>query len=302
MQVDSYMGVTFFDASGKLLGILSVMHSDPIVDPEMAKMILEIFAKYAGSALERKKISDRLRTSHQNLETINEELRDFVHIASHDLQEPLRKIISFGDLIKLHSKAIDEKDIYYLQKIENSSRRLKNLIDDLVSFSTLDSYQIRKMEPVDLKDVVSQVLLDLEASIEKSGAKVKLFDLPVLEGNQFQLFHLFQNIISNSIKYCKKDEPPSIAIKGQAIDLPERGYKITIIDHGIGFDEKYLDRIFKPFQRLHHADEFEGTGMGLAICKKIVDQHGGMISANSKLQEGATFIIELPKKQEQMSD
>jgi light-regulated signal transduction histidine kinase (bacteriophytochrome) len=158
------------------------------------------------------------------------------------------------------------------------------------------------MEPVDLKDVVSQVLLDLEASIEKSGAKVKLFDLPVLEGNQFQLFHLFQNIISNSIKYCKKDEPPSIAIKGQAIDLPERGYKITIIDHGIGFDEKYLDRIFKPFQRLHHADEFEGTGMGLAICKKIVDQHGGMISANSKLQEGATFIIELPKKQEQMSD
>ncbi len=302
LQVEGYMGVTFFDALEKPLGVLSVMHSGPIEDPEMAQMILEIFSKYAGSALERKKISDRLKKSHKNLEAINEELRDFVHIASHDLQEPLRKIISFGDLIKSHSKSIDEKDIYYLQRMENSSQRLQSLINDLVSFSTLDSHQIRKMEPIDLNDVVSQVLHDLETSIENSGVKVVLIDLPVLEGNQFQLFHLFQNLISNSIKYCSKDSPPSITIRGTAINLPQEFYRVTINDNGIGFDEKYLDRIFKPFQRLHRADEFEGTGMGLAICKKIVDHHGGSISANSKLQVGTTFIIELPKKQEQMND
>ena len=300
LNVDSYMGVSFFDGSGKPLGLLSVMHTQPIKEPETAQMILEIFAKYAGSALERKRISDKLQESHKTLESTNEELRDFVHIASHDLQEPLRKIIAFGDIIKSRSHAIDKKDIYYLSRIEKSSRRLQNLIEDLVSFSTLDSSTLRQMEKLDLNDVVQQVLMDLEILIEESNATVEVIDLPVIEGNRFQMFHLFQNLISNALKYRREGEALSIAIKGKTVTSKDGYCKITIMDNGIGFDEKYLDRIFKPFQRLHRASEFEGTGMGLAICKKIVDQHNGTITAASKQQVGATFTIELPLNHEKV--
>ncbi len=298
LKVDSYMGVPFFDVSGKSLGLLSVMHSEPIKDPEMAQMILEVFAKYAGSALERKKITDKLQRSYKNLKETNEELRDFVHIASHDLQEPLRKIISFGDLLKSRSKTIDEKDIYYLSRMENSSQRLQSLVEDLVNYSTLDSAQTRKMEQLDLNDVIQQVLTDLEISIEQSNAKVKVVDLPVIEANRFQMFHLFQNLISNALKYHRDEELPSLTISGKTV-ASQNGYcKIHVTDNGIGFEEKYLDRIFKPFQRLHTSSEFGGTGMGLAICKKIIDKHNGTITAKSKLQEGTIFIIELPVKQE----
>jgi light-regulated signal transduction histidine kinase (bacteriophytochrome) len=278
------------------------MHSESIEDPEMAQMVLEIFAKYAGSALERKKITDKLQRSYKNLEESNEELRDFVHIASHDLQEPLRKIISFGDLIKSRSKTIDEKDIYYLSRMENSSQRLQSLIEDLVNYSTLDSAQAREMEQLDLSDAVQQVLVDLEISIEQLNAKVNIIGLPVIEANRFQMFHLFQNLISNALKYHREEEPPSLTINGKTV-ASQNGYcRITVADNGIGFEEKYLDRIFKPFQRLHASTQFEGTGIGLAICKKIVDKHNGTITAKSKLQNGTTFIIELPVTQEKEND
>ena len=302
LKVDSYMGVPFFDVSGKLLGLLSVMHSKPIKDPEIAQMILEIFAKYAGSALERKKITDMLQRSYKNLKETNEELQDFVHIASHDLQEPLRKIISFGDLIRSRSNTIDEKDIYYLGRMENSSRRLQSLVEDLVNYSTLDSAQARKMEQLDLSDVVQQVLIDLEISIEQSNAKVKIVDLPVIEANRFQMFHLFQNLISNGLKYHREEEPPSLTISGEIVASKSGYCRIDIADNGIGFEEKYLDRIFKPFQRLHASSQFEGTGMGLAICKKIIDKHNGTITAKTKPPSGTTFIIELPVKQEKKDD
>ncbi len=298
LKVNNYMGVPFFDISGKPLGHLAVMHSEPIEDPEMAQMILEIFAKYAGSALERKKITDKLQMSNKNLEEINEELRDFVHIASHDLQEPLRKIISFGELIRSRTKTIDEKDIYYLSRMENSSRRLQSLVEDLVSYSTLDSAQARKMEQLDLGNVVQQVLVNLENLIEQSNAKIEILGLPVIEANRFQMFHLFQNLISNALKYHREKEPPSLTISGKIV-ASQKGYcRIDIADNGIGFEEKYLDRIFKPFQRLHRSSEFEGTGMGLAICKKIIDKHKGTITAENKPPSGTTFIIELPVKQE----
>ena len=278
------------------------MHSESIEDPEMAQMVLEIFAKYAGSALERKKITDKLQRSYKNLEETNEELRVFVHIASHDLQEPLRKIISFGDLIRSRSKTIDEKDIHYLQRMENSSLRLQSLVEDLVNYSTLDSAQARKMELLDLNDVVQQVLMDLEISIEQSNAKVNIVDLPVIEANKFQMFHLFQNLISNALKYHREEEPPSLTISGKTV-ASQIGYcRINITDNGIGFEEKYLDRIFKPFQRLHTSTQFEGTGMGLAICKKIIDKHNGTITAEGELPSGTTFIIELPVKQEKGDD
>ena len=242
------------------------------------------------------------KATEKELEKTNEELRDFVHIASHDLQEPLRKIISFGDLIRSRSNTIDEKDIFYLSRMENSSQRLQSLVEDLVNYSTLDSAQARKMEKLDLKDVVQQVLMDLEISIEQSNAKVNIIDLPVIEANRFQMFHLFQNLISNALKYHREDEPPSLTISGKIVDS-QKGYcRISIADNGIGFEEKYLDRIFKPFQRLHASSQFEGTGMGLAICKKIIDKHNGTITAEAKPQSGTTFIIELPVKQGNRDD
>jgi PAS domain S-box-containing protein len=232
------------------------------------------------------------------LERTNEELRDFVHIASHDLQEPLRKIISFGDLIRSRSKTIDEKDIYYLNRMEHSSLRLQNLVEDLVNYSTLDSAQARKVEQLDLNDVVQQVLMDLEIAIEQSKAKVNIVDLPVIEANKFQIFHLFQNLVSNALKYHREEEPPSLTIIRKTV-ASRKGYcRIDIADNGIGFEEKYLDRIFKPFQRLHASSEFEGTGMGLTICKKIIDNHNGTITAEANPPNGTTFIIELPVKQD----
>jgi signal transduction histidine kinase len=177
---------------------------------------------------------------------------------------------------------------------------LQNLIEDLVSFSTLDSSTLRQMEKLDLNDVVQQVLMDLEILIEESNATVEVIDLPVIEGNRFQMFHLFQNLISNALKYRREGEALSIAIKGKTVTSKDGYCKITIMDNGIEFDEIYLDRIFKPFQRLHRASEFEGTGMGLAICKKIVDQHNGTITAASKQQVGATFTIELPLNHEKV--
>ncbi|MBC8283907.1 MAG: PAS domain S-box protein [Nitrospinae bacterium] len=300
LKASSYMGVAFFDASEKPLGLLSVLHSGPIEDQEMAQMILEIFAKYAGSALERKKITDKLQKSYKNLETTNEELRDFVHIASHDLQEPLRKIISFGDLIKSNHPTIDDQNIFYLDRMEHSSRRLQSLVNDLVDFSTLDSALARKIELLDLSEVVSEVLMDFDVLIEQSNAQLKTINLPVLEGNRFQMSHLFQNLIGNALKYRQEGNRPSITIKSEEVDLKSGFHTISITDNGIGFDEKYLDRIFKPFQRLHRADEFEGTGMGLAICKKIIEQHNGTITAKSQLQKGTTFRLQFPFKQERV--
>ena len=238
----------------------------------------------------------------KKLEETNEELRDFVHIASHDLQEPLRKIISFGDLIRARSKTIDEKDIYYLSRMEHASQRLQSLVEDLVNYSTLDSAQARKVEQLDLSNVVQQVLMDLEISIEQSNAKLNITDLPVIEANKFQMFHLFQNLISNALKYHREEEPPSIIISGKTV-ASQKGYcRIDIADNGIGFEEKYLDRIFKPFQRLHTSSQFEGTGMGLAICKKAVGKHNGTITAEANLPNGTIFIIELPVKQEKGDD
>jgi PAS domain S-box-containing protein len=236
----------------------------------------------------------------KKLEETNEELRDFVHIASHDLQEPLRKIISFGDLLKSRSNTVDDKDIYYLSRMENSSRRLQTLVEDLVNYSTLDSAQARKMEQLDLNDVVQQVLTDLEISIEQSNAKVKIEDLPVIEANRFQMFHLFQNLISNALKYHQEEEPPSLTICRKKVASQDGYCRIAVADNGIGFEKKYLDRIFKPFQRLHTSSQFEGTGMGLAICKKIIDRHNGTITAEDNPSSGTTFIIELPVKQEKI--
>ncbi len=298
--VDNYMSMPFFDAAGKPLGHLGVMCAKPLEDHETVQTILKIFAQYAGSALDRKRIADNLKASYHKLEVSNDELRDFVHIASHDLQEPLRKIISFGDLLKWSSNTLDEEGTFFLERMKNATRRLQSLLSDLVKFSTLDASVNERMDPVKLASIIQQVIIDLEILIKETNTKIEIGDLPIIDGNSFHLLRLFQNLLSNAIKYGREGVAPKIKIF-DTTPAHSKYCEINIQDNGIGFDEKYIDRIFKPFQRLHRIDQFGGTGMGLAICKKIVDRHNGTITAKSVSQKGTTFTLRLPIKQTRKS-
>lgn len=264
---------------------------------------------------DQKNSEQELLLKTQKLEASNIELQKFAFVASHDLREPLRKIIAFGSMLEREYKdTLGEKGNMYLQKMTGASLRMQKLIDDILDFSKL-TVNTQTFEPVELDDVIAHVLSDMEVAITKSGAVIKVDRLPVIEGNESQLGQLFQNLVSNAIKFCKPGEAPQIHISDGIVtsaDLPadlvnSSRYtlvpgrlfcRILVEDKGIGFDESFLDKIFLIFQRLHDRSEYEGTGVGLAVCKKVVDLHNGYITAHSKLGEGATFAIFLPLKQE----
>ena len=234
-----------------------------------------------------------LKRAIENLTRSNKELENFAYVASHDLQEPLRKIQAFSDrLMSKYLDVIDDHGKEYITRMHQSAERMQVLINDLLAFSRLTT-QVRSFETIDLNMVFKNVLNDLEINIEKTGAKIETGRLPVIEGDEIQMSQLFLNLLSNSLKFRFPDRPPVIKIN--AVEN-RKFYQITVTDNGIGFDEKYLERIFVIFQRLHNRSEFEGTGIGLAMCKKIVERHNGSITASSKPDMGATFIIELPKK------
>lgn len=251
----------------------------------------------------------------QKLEASNVELQKFAFVASHDLREPLRKIITFGSMLEREYKdTLGEKGNLYLQKMTGASLRMQKLIDDILDFSKL-TVNTREYAKVQLGTVISGVLSDMEVAITKSHANIEVAALPEIEANASQLGQLFQNLISNAIKFSKPGEAPDIHIYSRqvsAFNLPpefvkenqlhlalnKRYCQVSIEDKGIGFDESYLDKIFLIFQRLHDRAEYEGTGVGLAICKKVVDLHNGYITAYSRQGEGATFIIFLPLQQD----
>ncbi len=227
------------------------------------------------------------------LEQANTELEEFAHVASHDLQEPLRKIQAFGDrLNSRYHDALDERGSDYLQRMQNAAARMQRLIDDLLAYSRLTT-KAYPFAPVDLAEVTQGVVSDLEVRIEQTGGRVEVGDMPTIDADPTQMRQLLQNLISNGLKFHKK-EPPVVKVHAKLLG---EVCQMIVEDNGIGFDEKYLDRIFTIFQRLHGRLEYEGTGIGLAICRKIVERHGGSITAESKLGEGATFIIALPVKQ-----
>ncbi|HSU50285.1 MAG TPA: response regulator [Segetibacter sp.] len=241
-----------------------------------------------------------------HLKATNEELDRFAYVASHDLQEPLRKIQLFTDKLFVKNVELSPELQTYLQKISRASKRMQQLINDLLKFSrhTEDN---QNFEETNLNEVINDVISDFEGDIEKRNAKVTVEHLPTIHAIPSQIRQLFQNIISNSIKFCKAGATPEIhirtrAVKGANLPLVDRKlfentyYQIFIRDNGIGFDSKYADEIFVVFKRLHTYTEFEGTGIGLSICKKIVEKHKGFITAQSALNEGSTFIITLPEK------
>lgn len=246
---------------------------------------------------ERKQSAQALEHKAEELARSNAELEQFAFVASHDLQEPLRKIRAFGDRLKMKcASVLPTEGADYLDRMQNASARMQTLINDLLTFSRV----ISRTEPfvtVDLAQVTREVLSDLEVRIEKTRATVEVGDLPKIDADPMQMRQLIQNLIGNALKFHPPDAKPRVKVNAETIagDFGEGPVcKLTIQDNGIGFDEKYLDKIFAVFQRLHGRQEYEGTGIGLAVCRRIVDRHKGTITAASKPGEGATFIIKLP--------
>jgi signal transduction histidine kinase len=260
--------------------------------------------RLAAEVAERQRAEEVVRQTAQELARSNAELEQFAYVASHDLQEPLRKVQAFGDLLATEAgPALAGSGSLYLQRMQDAARRMQGLINDLLTFSRVTS-QARPFVPVDLTQVAREVVSDLEARLRASGGRVEIGDLPPLEGDPMQLRQLLQNLIGNALKFHRPDVPPVVAVRGRTVtngagaSLPgtpgELLGEITVQDNGIGFDEKYLGRLFRPFQRLHGRGQYEGTGMGLAICRKIVERHGGHLTAQAAPDRGATFTALLP--------
>lgn len=252
---------------------------------------------------DRKEGEEQLARYAEELKRSNMALQDFAGIASHDLQEPLRKIITFADRLRSScSHSLDDRGHDYLKRLEKATLRMKAFINDLLEFSRITT-TATPFEVTDLGALVSEVLNDLETRIALSGGCVEVGELNAIDADPFQMRQLFLNLIGNALKFHKKGEKPVVKISARA--NREQGIcEIVVEDNGVGFEEKYLERIFRPFERLHGRSDYEGSGMGLAICDKIVERHGGKISAQSKPGQGASFIITLPikrKNQEQTS-
>lgn len=268
--------------------------------------LTDIHEQKSLSELLERKVADRTRElleMNRELEISNNDLQQFASVASHDLKEPLRKIQMFGNIIR-DREQLNERTRKYLDKILQSSERMSNLITDLLSFARLSEAEI--FEPTNINAIIDGIVVDLELLIAEKSARIKVDPIPEVEAVPGLMRQLFQNVISNALKFTKPGVPPHISITAEITDEPyidraphpDGNYcRITVKDNGIGFDEQFAGKIFTIFQRLNPREEYEGTGIGLAIAKKIVDKHNGSITARSRPGEGASFIILLPLQQ-----
>jgi len=251
----------------------------------------------AKDLTERKAAEERLARS-------NRELQDFASIASHDLQEPLRKVQVFGDRLSAKcAEQLGEEGRDYLDRMQKAITRMQTFINDLLTYSRVTS-KAMPFEPVDLGKIAGEVVSDLEIRIEQAGGKVDIGPLPVLEADPLQMRQLLQNLIANALKFHRPGAAPMVRVEAEnetgPTDPSHPGpvCRLAVRDNGIGFEQKHADRIFKIFERLHGRDEYEGTGIGLAVCRKIAERHGGRITAEGVPNQGATFIVELPMTHE----
>lgn len=247
-------------------------------------------------------LNRKLLTNIADLENANKNLERFAFMASHDLQEPLRKIRMFSDRLYQRHKDVQD-DVDLITRIQRAAERTQALIADILSFSKLTA-EPGDFTSVNLNDTLHELLTDLSEEIREKNAEITVENLPTLYASQRLMRPLFQNLITNALKYRKLDIKPVIKIRSDSMtDVPPNGksganryFRIYVEDNGIGFEQKYAEDIFGMFRRLHNNGEFEGTGIGLALCKKIVEQHQGFISARSLVDQGSTFIISFPIK------
>lgn len=317
--VRSY-GQATFSESGELIrfaGVAQDVTQQVLVHQQLEEQVLVRTEDLAATNEELTVTNEALLCTNQALETANSDLNrsnqnleQFAYIASHDLQEPLRKIQQFSDLLKTRYADSEGEELLYLERMQSAARRMSLLIKDLLAFSRIATSQVIA-QPVVLNQVIDQVVEDLSVVIEESGAQIQVDLLPTVPGDVTQLTQLFQNLLANAVKFRRR--PSAGQVVGHQIhirssqatthELPtllqsQRSaavyYHIQVMDNGIGFDEKYADRIFQVFQRLHGKSEFAGTGIGLAVVQKVVTNHGGAITARSQPGEGATFNVYLP--------
>ncbi|MDQ7825133.1 MAG: PAS domain-containing protein [Candidatus Eremiobacteraeota bacterium] len=317
-------------AGGEVIGAINVGHEDPPKDPvrlrelaeayhvdyddlvrvagaydsrpayiiEMARNRLYASARLIGILVERKQYEDRLHgvladleRSNRNLEHSNKDLEQFAYVASHDLQEPLRMVASYTQLLADRYKGqLDEKANMYIDYAVDGAVRMQQLINDLLTYSRIGT-QGRQPEPIDVRPVLSEACRNLQTAIEESGAIVTDDDLPTVRADAGQIALLFQNLIGNAIKFHGAD-PPRVHVSARDLG---REWCFSLKDNGIGMESKYADRVFVIFQRLHTQQEYPGTGIGLAVCKRIVERHGGRIWLESSPGEGSTFFFTIPK-------
>ncbi len=252
-----------------------------------------VFIAFIRDISDIKRSALELERKQAELERSNKELEQFAWLASHDLKEPLRKIHTFSDLLMRQGSGLPEGTLGYLEKIQHSARRMTDLIEDILSYSNVSS-DAEEFVSADLNAILQDVLIDMEVSIKLSGAGIVADKLPIAEVLPFQMRQLFQNLISNSIKYAKPGLPPLIQVlaKEKAPGI----LQIQVKDNGIGFKKEFAEKVFQIFQRLVPKNEYEGTGIGLALCRKIVENHHGSITAESEEGKGTTFTIQLPLK------
>jgi PAS domain S-box-containing protein len=253
---------------------------------------------------EQKKFAEELqkqvRERTAELHRSNDDLLHFAHVASHDLKEPVRKIKVFSNLLaEEYGKSLPERAGNYLGKIQTATDRMFMMIDGVLSYSTLNAGE-QPIEKIDLNDVISNIESDLEVLIQRKGATLLRDRLPSIQGASVLIYQLFYNLVNNALKFSKPDVPPRILFHSTIINRNHADMaEITISDNGIGIEQQYAEQIFNAFARLHAKDQYEGTGLGLALCKKIVERHRGSISATGIKGEGATFTVMLPIRQTQ---
>lgn len=292
------------------VAVLEFFSPDVVERDDEMLMVMEQVGFQLGRAFERERVRAELAAFSERLEWSNHELQDFASVASHDLQEPLRKVMAFGDRLKSkYGDELGEQGRDYVERMQNASGRMQVLINDLLSYSRVTT-KARPFGPVDLCQVVREVVSDLEERIAEDGGRVEIEALPIVYADELQMRQLFQNLIANGLKFRAPDRPPVVRVRVEAeartdvsaragaeepgmprISAPPR---LIVEDKGIGFKPQYGDRIFSIFERLHGRDEYEGTGIGLAICRKIVERHGGTIVAEGSPNVGARFIVTLP--------